>query len=114
MPEFRQKLDAALRQRERIREGGSEEGTEIYHYAGSSDSPVWIEEQGEENRPGRAPSGLWVAASGPCRPQAGGSLSRSLICMVTLLPPLPLTQKQKTYFLSSASMSMEIPSRAVS
>jgi RHS repeat-associated protein len=40
-------LDAALRQRERIREGGSEEGTAIYHYAGGSDSPVWTEELGE-------------------------------------------------------------------
>jgi RHS repeat-associated protein len=37
-------LDAALRQRERIREGGSEEGTAIYHYAGGSDSPSWIDE----------------------------------------------------------------------
>jgi hypothetical protein len=40
-------LDATLRQRERTREGGSEEGTQIYHYAGGSDSPSWIEEQGE-------------------------------------------------------------------
>jgi len=39
-------LDAALRERERIREGGSEEGTAIYHYAGGSDSPVWTEELG--------------------------------------------------------------------
>ncbi len=36
-------LDAMLRQRERIRTG-SEEGTEIYHYAGPSDSPTWIDE----------------------------------------------------------------------
>jgi len=40
-------LDAALRQRERIREGGPEEGTEIYHYAGGSDTPAWTEEIGE-------------------------------------------------------------------
>ena len=39
-------LDAALRQRERVREGGSEEGTAIYHYAGGSDSPAWTEELG--------------------------------------------------------------------
>jgi RHS repeat-associated protein len=37
-------LDAGLRQRERVRTGGSEAGTEIYHYAGTSDSPVWIDE----------------------------------------------------------------------
>lgn len=42
-------LDAALRQRERITIGGSEEGTEIYHYAGGSDSPAWTEKvKGEE------------------------------------------------------------------
>ena len=41
-------LDAALRQRERITSGGSEAGTEIYHYAGGSDSPSWTEEVGEE------------------------------------------------------------------
>ncbi len=42
-------LDASLRQRERVTEGGSEEGTSIYHYAGGSDSPAWTEEiQGEE------------------------------------------------------------------
>ncbi len=48
-------LDAAMRQRERVREGGgeegpgAEEGTEIYHYVGGSDSPAWTEEiQGEE------------------------------------------------------------------
>jgi RHS repeat-associated protein len=42
-------LDAAMRQRERIKTGGSEEGTEIYHYAGGSDSPAWTEESyGEE------------------------------------------------------------------
>lgn len=40
-------LDAALRQRERIREGGSEEGTAIYHYASGGDSPAWTEELGE-------------------------------------------------------------------
>ena len=39
-------LDAALRQRERVRTGGSEAGTEIYHYANGSDSPAWID-QGE-------------------------------------------------------------------
>jgi hypothetical protein len=33
-------LDAALRQRERVTIGGLEAGTEIYHYAGSSDSPA--------------------------------------------------------------------------
>jgi RHS repeat-associated protein len=37
-------LDASLRQRERVRTGGSEEGTAIYHYAGGSDSPAWTEE----------------------------------------------------------------------
>jgi RHS repeat-associated protein len=43
-------LDASLRQRERIREGGegegpgAEEGSEIYHYSGGSDSPAWTEE----------------------------------------------------------------------
>jgi RHS repeat-associated protein len=37
-------LDAALRERERIRTGGSEPGTEIYHYAGGSDSPAWTQE----------------------------------------------------------------------
>jgi RHS repeat-associated protein len=36
-------LDAALRQRSRIQAGGSEPGTEIYHYAGGSDSPAWID-----------------------------------------------------------------------
>ena len=40
-------LDASLRQRERITSGGSEEGTEIYHYADGSDSPAWAE-RGEE------------------------------------------------------------------
>jgi RHS repeat-associated protein len=40
-------LDAALRQRERIREGGEEEGTAIYHYAGGSDAPAWTEELSE-------------------------------------------------------------------
>lgn len=37
-------LDAGLRERERITTGGSEEGTEIYHYAGASDSPAWTED----------------------------------------------------------------------
>jgi RHS repeat-associated protein len=37
-------LDAALRQRERTTTGGAEEGIQIYHYAGSSDSPSWIDE----------------------------------------------------------------------
>jgi RHS repeat-associated protein len=37
-------LDATLRERERIRTGGTEEGTEIFHYTGGSDSPAWIEE----------------------------------------------------------------------
>ena len=37
-------LDAAGRQRERVTTGGSEEGTETYHYAGPSDSPVWTED----------------------------------------------------------------------
>ncbi len=41
-------LDASLRQRERITSGGSEAGTEIYHYAGSSDSPVWTDEGGSK------------------------------------------------------------------
>jgi RHS repeat-associated protein len=37
-------LDSASRQRERVTTGGSEAGTEIYHYAGSSDSPAWTED----------------------------------------------------------------------
>lgn len=37
-------LDTSLRQRERITNGGPEAGTEIYHYASSSDSPAWIDE----------------------------------------------------------------------
>jgi RHS repeat-associated protein len=36
-------LDSALRQRQRTQTGGSEPGTEIYHYASGSDSPVWID-----------------------------------------------------------------------
>jgi RHS repeat-associated protein len=40
-------LDAALRQRERVTTGGPEAGTQIYHYAGPSDSPAWTQE-GEE------------------------------------------------------------------
>ena len=34
-------LDAAGRQRQRLQGGGGLEGTEIFHYAGSSDSPAW-------------------------------------------------------------------------
>ncbi|MEX0972336.1 MAG: DNRLRE domain-containing protein [Solirubrobacterales bacterium] len=37
-------LDSLGRQRERVRTGGSEAGTEIYHYANGSDSPTWIDE----------------------------------------------------------------------
>jgi RHS repeat-associated protein len=37
-------LDSALRQRERVRTGGAEAGTEIYHYSDDSDSPAWIDE----------------------------------------------------------------------
>jgi RHS repeat-associated protein len=37
-------LDASLRQRKRTRTGGSEGGSEIYHYAGPSDSPAWTDE----------------------------------------------------------------------
>jgi RHS repeat-associated protein len=36
-------LDGALRQRARTETGGSEPGTEIYHYADGSDSPAWID-----------------------------------------------------------------------
>jgi RHS repeat-associated protein len=36
-------LDASLRQRLRTQTGGSSPGTEVYHYAGGSDSPAWIE-----------------------------------------------------------------------
>jgi RHS repeat-associated protein len=36
-------LDAALRQRERV-QSGTKSGTEVYHYAGGSDSPSWIQE----------------------------------------------------------------------
>jgi RHS repeat-associated protein len=36
-------LDGAMRQRTRVRTGGSEPGTEVYHYAGGSDSPAWID-----------------------------------------------------------------------
>lgn len=39
-------LDASLRQRRRVRTGGSEEGTEVYHYTGTSDTPAWTEEIG--------------------------------------------------------------------
>jgi RHS repeat-associated protein len=37
-------LDAAMRERERVRSGGTEAGTEIYHYASGSDSPAWTQE----------------------------------------------------------------------
>lgn len=37
-------LDASLRERERVRTGGTEAGTAIYHYAGGSDSPAWTQE----------------------------------------------------------------------
>ena len=57
-------LDATLRQRERIREGGSEEGTEIYHYAGGSDNPAWTEELHEGEEP------TWTRSIGAL----GGSL----------------------------------------
>ncbi len=36
-------LDAALRQRQRVQTGGSQEGTEVFHYAGESESPAWTE-----------------------------------------------------------------------
>ncbi len=36
-------LDGSLRQRLRTQTGGSEPGTEVYHYAGGSDSPAWID-----------------------------------------------------------------------
>jgi RHS repeat-associated protein len=36
-------LDAALRQRERV-QSGSKSGTEVYHYAGGSDSAAWTQE----------------------------------------------------------------------
>jgi RHS repeat-associated protein len=35
-------LDATLRQRRRV-QSGSQSGTEVYHYAGGSDSPAWID-----------------------------------------------------------------------
>jgi len=35
-------LDSALRQRQRLQAGGLE-GTEVFHYAGASDSPAWTE-----------------------------------------------------------------------
>jgi RHS repeat-associated protein len=37
-------LDASLRERERVRTGGTEAGTAIYHYANGSDSPAWTQE----------------------------------------------------------------------
>jgi RHS repeat-associated protein len=36
-------LDATSRQRQRTQTGGSNPGTEVYHYAGGSDSPAWID-----------------------------------------------------------------------
>jgi RHS repeat-associated protein len=36
-------LDAALRQRQRLQGGAGLEGTEIFHYAGASDSPAWTQ-----------------------------------------------------------------------
>jgi RHS repeat-associated protein len=36
-------LDAAMRQRLRTRTGGSSPGAEVYHYAGGSDAPAWID-----------------------------------------------------------------------
>ena len=36
-------LDAALRQRQRVQTGGSQEGTEVFHYASESESPAWTE-----------------------------------------------------------------------
>jgi hypothetical protein len=36
-------LDAAGRQRERV-ESGTKSATEVYHYAGGSDPPAWIQE----------------------------------------------------------------------
>ncbi len=53
-------LDASLRQRERVTTGGSEEGTEIYHYAGESDSPAWT----EDIREGKATWARNIAAMG--------------------------------------------------
>jgi RHS repeat-associated protein len=43
-------LDAAFRQRQRTQSGGQEPGTQILHYAGSSDSPAWIESGSEWSR----------------------------------------------------------------
>jgi RHS repeat-associated protein len=37
-------LDASLRERQRKRTGGTEEGTEIYHYASGTDTPAWTQE----------------------------------------------------------------------
>jgi RHS repeat-associated protein len=42
-------LDASLRQRQRV-QGGGLEGTEIFHYAASSDSPAWTERAGTWSR----------------------------------------------------------------
>jgi YD repeat-containing protein len=43
-------LDGAMRQRTRVRTGGSEAGTEVYHYAGGSDSPAWIDRGSSKGR----------------------------------------------------------------
>jgi RHS repeat-associated protein len=44
-------LDSTGRQRLRMQTKGEEESTEIYHYAGSSDSPSWVDEgEGEWSR----------------------------------------------------------------
>lgn len=47
-------LDAAMRQRLRTQTGGSNPGIEVYHYAGGSDSPAWIDRGAswERNIPG--------------------------------------------------------------
>jgi RHS repeat-associated protein len=37
-------LDAELRQRQRVRTGGTEAGTATYHYDGESDTPSWTQE----------------------------------------------------------------------
>jgi RHS repeat-associated protein len=42
-------LDASLRQRQRV-QGGGLEGTEVFHYAGPSDSPAWTERAGTWSR----------------------------------------------------------------
>jgi RHS repeat-associated protein len=52
-------LDSTGRQRKRIRVKEEEESTEIYHYAGPSDSPAWIDlgESWTRNMPGLGGSG---------------------------------------------------------